>query len=109
MPGQHGDIGGGWPPSTGEKRPASDLPLMWMIREAHNAGMPFDEDKLRSSQLFPERRSVVAETPALMLDNISLAAAKSKVDPFDDSDVSHDEMVSLSLMFRMRPSQVLFC
>lgn len=50
--GQHGDIGGGWPMSPGEDRPLSDIPLMWMLREAKKAGMPFDEEKLQGSNLF---------------------------------------------------------
>ncbi|KAK3314385.1 hypothetical protein B0H66DRAFT_568345 [Apodospora peruviana] len=44
--GGHGDIGGGWevPPGT---KPASHVPLAWMVREATKAGLQFDPDKVR--------------------------------------------------------------
>lgn len=38
----------------GEDRPLSDVPLMWMLREAQKAGMPLDPDKVRASNLFPD-------------------------------------------------------
>ena len=41
--GEHADIGGGWWLLDDEVRPASDLPLIWMLREAKRAGMPIDE------------------------------------------------------------------
>jgi hypothetical protein len=48
--GEHADIGGGWWLLEGETRPASDLPLIWMLREAMRAGMPIDEAKLARAQ-----------------------------------------------------------
>ncbi|CAJ2503005.1 Uu.00g103990.m01.CDS01 [Anthostomella pinea] len=43
--GGHGDVGGGWELVPGEK-PASHIPLTWMIREAGKAGLNFDPVKL---------------------------------------------------------------
>ncbi|KAM0723914.1 hypothetical protein Q7P37_000905 [Cladosporium fusiforme] len=48
--GEHADIGGGWWLLDDEIRPASDLPLIWMLREAKRAGMPLDEAKLARAQ-----------------------------------------------------------
>lgn len=48
--GEHADIGGGWWLLPDEIRPASDLPLIWMMREAMRAGMPVDEAKLSKAQ-----------------------------------------------------------
>jgi hypothetical protein len=48
--GEHADIGGGWWLLEDETRPASDLPLIWMLREAMRAGMPIDEAKLARAQ-----------------------------------------------------------
>ncbi|MCJ1474425.1 hypothetical protein MMC13_003083, partial [Lambiella insularis] len=48
FPGVHGDLGGGWDPSPGEKFPLSHGPLVWIVREAQKAGLQFDEDKLLS-------------------------------------------------------------
>ncbi|KAI9724614.1 MAG: hypothetical protein M1828_003637 [Chrysothrix sp. TS-e1954] len=49
FPGCHADIGGGWPLEPGEDMSLSHAPLLWMIREARAAGLPFDEDKLRDA------------------------------------------------------------
>jgi hypothetical protein len=48
--GEHADIGGGWWLLDDEVRPASDLPLIWMLREAMRAGMPINEAKLSQAQ-----------------------------------------------------------
>ena len=48
--GEHADIGGGWWLLEDETRPASDLPLIWMLHEAMRAGMPIDEAKLARAQ-----------------------------------------------------------
>lgn len=48
--GEHADIGGGWWLLDDETRPASDLPLIWMLREAKRAGMPLDEAKMARAQ-----------------------------------------------------------
>ncbi|KAK3949466.1 hypothetical protein QBC32DRAFT_400207 [Pseudoneurospora amorphoporcata] len=45
--GGHADIGGGWSVEEGQK-PASHIPLCWMVREAMRAGLHFDPDKIRA-------------------------------------------------------------
>ncbi len=47
----------------GEHRPASDLPLIWMLGEARNAGMPLDENKLQASGLLFRDLTQPAEVP----------------------------------------------
>ncbi|KAK5991508.1 hypothetical protein PT974_09791 [Cladobotryum mycophilum] len=44
--GGHGDIGGGWQLES-EGKNASHVPLVWMVREAMRAGLPFDVDKVQ--------------------------------------------------------------
>lgn len=68
--GQHGDIGGGWKLSPGEDRRLSDIALMWMLREAQNAGMPFDPIRVKASRLFmhdpePPLASLAVEAPVI--------------------------------------------
>ncbi|KAK5685744.1 hypothetical protein LTR17_026966 [Elasticomyces elasticus] len=75
--GQHGDVGGGWTLGADEERPASDLPLMWMLREARKAGMPFDEDKLRASGLIFDEGQQEVQTPAIRLDGQALPRSNS--------------------------------
>ncbi|KAJ4420896.1 hypothetical protein N0V82_004075 [Gnomoniopsis sp. IMI 355080] len=43
--GGHGDVGGGWP-VDGDNKSTSHVPLVWMVREAINAGLSFDIDKV---------------------------------------------------------------
>lgn len=43
--GGHGDIGGGWDVEVGSKS-ASHVPLVWMVREAMQAGLSFDVEKV---------------------------------------------------------------
>jgi uncharacterized protein (DUF2235 family) len=43
--GGHGDIGGGWE-ALQDRKSASHVPLVWMVREAMRAGLPFDVEKL---------------------------------------------------------------
>lgn len=43
--GGHGDVGGGWSVRD-EKKNASHIPLVWMVREAMRAGLSFDPDQL---------------------------------------------------------------
>ncbi|KAI1136232.1 hypothetical protein F5Y05DRAFT_405497 [Hypoxylon sp. FL0543] len=43
--GGHGDVGGGWEVSL-DSKPASHVPLTYMIREAQRAGLNFDPEKL---------------------------------------------------------------
>jgi len=72
--GQHGDVGGGWPLSPGENRPASDLPLIWMLREAQRAGLPLDKTKLAKSRLLaPEQ----ATLPLLEVDGAPVSKPTS--------------------------------
>jgi uncharacterized protein (DUF2235 family) len=42
--GGHGDVGGGWE-ALDDRKSASHVPLVWIIREAMRAGLNFDEDK----------------------------------------------------------------
>ncbi|PYH91834.1 sporulation associated protein [Aspergillus ellipticus CBS 707.79] len=45
--GDHSDVGGGWPCEPGSKRwVASQIPLMWMVEEAIDAGLTFDPKQL---------------------------------------------------------------
>lgn len=77
----------------GESRPLSDIPLMWMVKEARKAGLQFDEDKVAASSLFeddsdPIRQS--SKTPRLQIDGQPIpatppAAANSKTDEFIES------------------------
>lgn len=43
--GGHGDVGGGWE-ALDDRKSSSHVPLVWMIREAIRAGLPFDPDKV---------------------------------------------------------------
>lgn len=43
--GGHGDVGGGWP-VDGDNKSTSHVPLVWMVREAINAGLSFDTEKV---------------------------------------------------------------
>lgn len=49
FPGDHGDIGGGWPRAPGVKVNVSHIPLVWMLREAQRAGLPCDEEALQKA------------------------------------------------------------
>ena len=49
FPGCHADIGGGWPQEPGMEAGLSYAPLLWMIREARKAGLPFDEEALQAA------------------------------------------------------------
>ncbi|KAI9695135.1 MAG: hypothetical protein M1820_008903 [Bogoriella megaspora] len=53
--GGHGDLGGGWPLAPFEEFPASHIPLVWMVREARRAGLPFDEVKVAALNCWNER------------------------------------------------------
>ncbi|KAL2192550.1 hypothetical protein P885DRAFT_47384 [Corynascus similis CBS 632.67] len=44
--GGHADIGGGWEKLPNSK-PASHIPLVWMVHEAMKAGLSFDPEKVR--------------------------------------------------------------
>jgi hypothetical protein len=50
--GGHGDIGGGWE-SLPDSKSASHVPLVWMVREAMRAGLPFDLDKVEEMGCLP--------------------------------------------------------
>jgi hypothetical protein len=53
--GNHGDIGGGWHRHESETWPLAHAPLVWMIKEAQEAGLKFDADKLAALYCSPER------------------------------------------------------
>lgn len=46
FPGNHGDIGGGWPAESSDGGQLADLSLRWMIHEAHLLGLPFSLNAL---------------------------------------------------------------
>jgi hypothetical protein len=43
--GGHGDVGGGWE-ALDDRKSCSHVPLVWMVREAIHAGLPFDPEKV---------------------------------------------------------------
>ncbi|OGM48983.1 hypothetical protein ABOM_003094 [Aspergillus bombycis] len=45
--GDHADIGGGYKLAKDEMWPLSHIPLVWMVQEAQQAGLQFDEQKLK--------------------------------------------------------------
>ncbi|KAK3648957.1 hypothetical protein LTR56_007089 [Elasticomyces elasticus] len=96
--GQHGDVGGGWTLGPDEERPASDLPLMWMLREACKAGMPFDEDKLQASGLLFEDGESEVQTPAIRLEGRALPRSNSSTTnaplPCNEGDLQRLETAS---------------
>ncbi|KAJ5807731.1 hypothetical protein N7474_009000 [Penicillium riverlandense] len=47
FPGQHGDVGGGWKANPEDPWPLSQIPLVWMVKEAQLAGLEFDRLKLQ--------------------------------------------------------------
>lgn len=49
FPGDHGDLGGGWPLLPGQPANLTHAPLLWMLREARNAGLPCNEEALLKS------------------------------------------------------------
>lgn len=55
FPGSHMDVGGGHP-ETG----LSDIALRWMIEEAHDAGLDFDQDVLKTD-IDPDHRGMLHE------------------------------------------------
>ncbi|KAF3914692.1 hypothetical protein AA313_de0206004 [Arthrobotrys entomopaga] len=46
--GNHGDVGGGWGKTKGQRRLLSDIPLAWMLEEVRN--LPDTENKLEFTQ-----------------------------------------------------------
>jgi type VI secretion system (T6SS) phospholipase Tle1-like effector len=74
--GSHADIGGGWS-VTDEKKNASHIPLVWMVREAMRAGLSFDPDQLEelgcvecseTSNPFSQLRDDALEVPQIHVD-----------------------------------------
>ncbi|KAL2266769.1 hypothetical protein VTJ83DRAFT_6121 [Remersonia thermophila] len=45
--GSHADVGGGWEVDLDKGKPASHVPLVWMVQEAMEAGLKFDLAKVR--------------------------------------------------------------
>jgi uncharacterized protein (DUF2235 family) len=54
FPGCHADIGGGWKLEDGERWALSHAPLVWMVQEAHKAGLELDERKMKHFQCLEE-------------------------------------------------------
>lgn len=54
FPGCHADIGGGWKLADGERWALSHAPLVWMVQEAHKAGLELDERKMKHFQCLEE-------------------------------------------------------
>jgi uncharacterized protein (DUF2235 family) len=68
--GAHADIGGGWPLEPGEDAALSHIPLVWMVREAENAGLRFDPKKVRDLNCAEGRRRTLAlPVPAIEVDS----------------------------------------
>ncbi|KXT08463.1 hypothetical protein AC579_6327 [Pseudocercospora musae] len=106
--GQHGDIGGGWTLDENEERPISDIALSWMVREARKAGMPFDEEKVQTSNLFtedpePNPDMQPKDTPQLKVEGQAVHesdVSRSKV----QSATWHEEMHRLAAKGRVHDS-----
>lgn len=54
FPGCHADIGGGWKLEGEERWALSHPPLVWMVQEAHKAGLELDERKMKQFQCLEE-------------------------------------------------------
>ncbi|PYI00529.1 sporulation associated protein [Aspergillus sclerotiicarbonarius CBS 121057] len=50
--GSHSDVGGGWPREYGRDWVASQIPLMWMVEEAIDAGLTFEPEQLHKLGCF---------------------------------------------------------
>ncbi|PWY89640.1 sporulation associated protein [Aspergillus sclerotioniger CBS 115572] len=50
--GSHSDVGGGWPRENGRDWSASQIPLMWMVEEAIDAGLTFESGQLHKLGCF---------------------------------------------------------
>lgn len=84
--GEHADVGGGWWLLDDETRPASDLPLIWMLREAMRAGMPIDEAKLARAQF---HAGEMEDDEIYRLDDESDDIKRSPSDPSPISPLHH--------------------
>jgi hypothetical protein len=60
--GGHGDVGGGWEMPADGSKSASHVPLAWMVREAMQAGLTFDWDKVRAMGCADVEEDMVNET-----------------------------------------------
>lgn len=54
FPGNHADIGGGWHQRHDEEWTLSHVPLVWMVREAEQAGIKFDPQKMAHLNCCPD-------------------------------------------------------
>ncbi|KAL9619678.1 MAG: hypothetical protein Q9160_005698 [Pyrenula sp. 1 TL-2023] len=54
FPGNHADIGGGWHQRHDEEWTLSHIPLVWMVREAEQAGIRFDPHKMATLNCCPD-------------------------------------------------------
>lgn len=64
FPGNHSDIGGGWPKRSGEKWMMSHAPLVWMVHEAQKAGLKFDPYRMADLNCHPDVLDEYGETKA---------------------------------------------
>ncbi|OAR00918.1 hypothetical protein LLEC1_00615 [Akanthomyces lecanii] len=60
--GGHGDIGGGWPVPD-DRKSASHVPLSWIVREAMNAGLEFDMQRVTAMGCTEAQISVTVQGP----------------------------------------------
>ncbi|KAK9370275.1 hypothetical protein V1509DRAFT_617281 [Lipomyces kononenkoae] len=51
FPGNHGDVGGGWPIDKETNAELTDVSLRWMIHEARDLGLNFSEEAVRALAL----------------------------------------------------------
>ncbi|KAK4209571.1 hypothetical protein QBC37DRAFT_430234 [Rhypophila decipiens] len=78
--GGHGDIGGGWDTTPGEK-PASHIPLAWMVREATKAGLTFDPDKVKGLGCMNWEEEEAASKPRFTWEDSTATQADDHADP----------------------------
>ncbi|KAK9447555.1 uncharacterized protein V1518DRAFT_421293 [Limtongia smithiae] len=62
FPGNHSDIGGGWPPDPDTGGSLPDLSLRWMVRHARGLGLPFSEDQVAAFAAEGATRAIMART-----------------------------------------------
>lgn len=54
FPGNHSDVGGGWPKHRDEQWMLSHAPLVWMVHEAEKAGLKFDPRRIVELNCCPD-------------------------------------------------------
>ncbi|KAL2260216.1 hypothetical protein VTK26DRAFT_5854 [Humicola hyalothermophila] len=73
--GGHADVGGGWEVLP-DSKPASHVPLVWMVHEAIKAGLAFDLDKVREMGGMEAVHETCAVTPTQQSDPAGAADAQ---------------------------------